>query len=83
MKSCKSKISREERAKIREEYKQDIRGVLYQYDLSDEEVEDILENPRKHLENVGPNEDQKYIYLLLDLVKHYKHQKLPHGYGWY
>lgn len=83
MKSCKSKISREERAKIREEYKQDIRGVLYQYELSDEEVEDILENPRKHLENIGPNEDQKYIYLLLDLVKHYKRQKLPHGYGWY
>lgn len=79
----KSKMSKEERAKIREEYKQDIRSVLYQYDLTDEEVEDILENPRKHLENIGPNEDQKYIYLLLDLVKHYKLQELPHGYGWY
>ena len=79
----KSKMSKEERAIMREEYKQDIRGVLYQYDLTDEEVEDILENPRKHLENVGPNEDQKYVYLLLDLVKNYKHQKLPHGYGWY
>lgn len=79
----KNKISREERAMMREEYKQDIRSVLYQYELSDEEVEDILENPRKHLENVGPNEDQKYVYLLLDLVKNYKHQKLPQGYGWY
>lgn len=79
----KNKISREERAMMREEYKQDIRSVLYQYELSDEEVEDILENPRKHLENIGPNEDQKYIYLLLDLVKHYKRQKLPHGYSWY
>ena len=79
----KSKMTKEERAKIREEYKQDIRGILYQYELSDEEVEYILENPRKHLENVGPNEDQKYVYLLLDLVKNYKHQKLPHGYGWY
>lgn len=79
----KNKISREERARMREEYKQDIRSVLYQYELSDEEVEDILENPRKHLENIGPNEDQKYIYLLLDLVKHYKHHKLPRGYGWY
>lgn len=72
----KSKMSKEE-------YKQDIRSVLYQYDLTDEEVEDILENPRKHLENIGPNEDQKYVYLLLDLVKNYKHQKLPPGYGWY
>lgn len=79
----KSKITKEERAMMREDYKQDIRAVLYQYELSDEEVEDILENPRKHLENVGPNEDQKYVYLLLDLVKNYKHQKLPHGYGWY
>lgn len=79
----KSKMSKEERAIMREEYKQDIRSVLYQYELSDEEVEYILENPRKHLENVGPNEDQKYVYLLLDLVKNYKHQKLPHGYGWY
>lgn len=79
----KSKMTKEERAIMREDYKQDIRGVLYQYDLTDEEVEDILENPRKHLENVGPNEDQKYVYLLLDLVKNYKHQKLPHGYGWY
>ncbi|MFZ7175349.1 hypothetical protein ACLSYX_11115 [[Pasteurella] aerogenes] len=79
----KSKMSKEERARMREDYKQDIRAVLYQYELSDEEVEDILENPRKHLENVGPNEDQKYVYLLMDLVKHYKQQKLPHGYGWY
>lgn len=79
----KNKISREERARMKEEYKQDIRSVLYQYELSDEEVEDILENPRKHLENIGPNEDQKYIYLLLDLVKHYKRQKLPYGYSWY
>ncbi|MGQ9445964.1 hypothetical protein ACTHGP_11320 (plasmid) [[Pasteurella] aerogenes] len=66
----KSKMSKEERARMREDYKQDIRAVLYQYELSDEEVEDILENPRKHLENVGPNEDQKYVYLLMDLVKH-------------
>lgn len=79
----KNKISREERARMKEEYKQDIRSVLYQYELSDEEVEDILENPRKHLENIGLNEDQKYVYLLLDLVKNYKHQKLPHGYSWY
>lgn len=72
----KNKISREE-------YKQDIQNVLYQYDLTDEELEDILENPRKHLENIGPNEDQKYVYLLMDLVENYKQQELPPGYRWF
>ncbi|MDP0344786.1 hypothetical protein Q7Z35_10845 [Glaesserella parasuis] len=49
----KSKMSKEERAIMREEYKQDIRSVLYQYELSDEEVEYILENPRKHIGKCG------------------------------
>lgn len=76
-------ISNEKKAEMRASYKQELENLLFRYNVSDAEIEDILDNPYKHLENVDSNEDQQYVSLLIDLVENYKQQELPQGYKWF
>lgn len=76
-------ISNEKKAEMRASYKQELENLLFRYNVSDAEIEDILDNPYKHLENVDSNEDQQYVSLLIDLVENYKQQELPPGYRWF
>ncbi|AUI67214.1 hypothetical protein [Glaesserella sp. 15-184] len=76
-------ISNEKKAEMRASYKQELENLLFRYNVSDAEIEDILDNPYKHLENVDSNEDQQYVSLLIDLVENYKQQELPQGYRWF
>lgn len=76
-------ISNEKKAEMRASYKQELENLLFRYNVSDAEIEDILDNPYKHLENVDSNEDQQYVSLLIDLVENYKQQELPLGYRWF
>lgn len=83
-KAMKNKIiSNEKKAEMRASYKQELENLLFRYNVSDAEIEDILDNPYKHLENVDSNEDQQYVSLLIDLVENYKQQELPQGYRWF